>query len=487
MSLRLRKCANVIIYDKLFIGGEWVKPSSAELLDIRSPHDQSLVGRAVQATSADVDKAVAAARNAFDHGPWPLTTPQERQDLVARFNELHAARAAEAARLISAERGAPIWFTSYLQTALAGQTDAYLRAAAAFGWEEALDPSGVAKGLVRREPIGVVAAVIPWNAPHQSALTKLVPALLAGNTVVLKASPENSLSVFILAEIIAEAGFPEGVVSIMPADRETSEYLVAHPDVDKISFTGSTAAGRRIAAIAGEQLKRVSLELGGKSATIILEDADLSAVTDGIKFASFANNAENCQAHTRVLAPRSRYEEVVAALKVTVENLVVGDPADATTFVGPMVRADQQRRVQSYIELGIAEGARLVTGGADVPEGLEGGNYVKPTLFADVDNHMRIAQEEIFGPVLVVIPYEDEEDAIRIANDSPYGLGGGVWTADTDHGVDIARRIRTGFFMVNAAPVSFEGPFGGYKASGIGREFGSAGLSEYVEHKTINI
>ncbi|KIF73322.1 aldehyde dehydrogenase [Streptomyces sp. 150FB] len=477
----------MIVTDKLFIGGRWAEPSSPALLDIRSPHDRSLVGRAAQAAPADIDLAVAAAREAFDHGPWPLLSPAERQAVIARFDALHAARNDETAALISAENGAPRWFTHWAQTALSEQTGAYLRAAASFGWEEPADPSGASRTLVRREPIGVIAAVIPWNAPHQSALVKIIPALLAGNTVVLKASPENSLSVLLLGEIAAEAGIPEGVLSILPADRETSEYLVSHPGVDKIAFTGSTAAGRRIAAIAGEQLKRVSLELGGKSASIILQDADLTAVTEGLKFASFANNAENCQAHTRILAPRGRYEEVVEALKDLVESLVVGDPADPETFIGPMIRADQQQRVRSYIELGIKEGARLVTGGPEIPEGLEGGYYVRPTLFADVDNSMRIAQEEIFGPVLVVIPYDDEDDAVRIANDSPYGLGGGVWTADTEHGTEIARRVRTGYFMVNAAAPGFEGPFGGYKASGIGREFGSVGLAEYVEHKTINI
>lgn len=477
----------MIVTDRLFIGGRWAEPSSPALLDIRSPHDRSLIGRAAQAAPADVDLAVAAAREAFDHGPWPRLSPAERQDVIARFDTLHAARNDETAALISAENGAPRWFTGWTQAALREQTGAYLRAAASFGWEEPVDPSGASRSLVRREPIGVIAAVIPWNAPHQSALAKIVPALLAGNTVVLKASPENSLSVLLLGEIAAEAGIPEGVLSILPADRETSEYLVSHPGVDKIAFTGSTAAGRRVAAIAGEQLKRVSLELGGKSASIILQDADLAAVTEGLKFASFGNNAENCQAHTRILAPRGRYEEVVDALKNLVESLVVGDPADPETFIGPMVRADQQQRVRSYIELGIKEGARLVTGGPEVPEGLEGGYYVRPTLFADVDNGMRIAQEEIFGPVLVVIPYDDEDDAVRIANDSPYGLGGGVWTADTEHGTEIARRVRTGYFMVNAAAPGFEGPFGGYKASGIGREFGSVGLAEYVEHKTINI
>jgi acyl-CoA reductase-like NAD-dependent aldehyde dehydrogenase len=473
----------VIVYDKLLIGGRWVAPADPKLLEIRSPHDQSLVGRAAQASPVDVDQAVAAARFAFDEGPWPRKTPAERQAVVRRFNELHAARAEEIADLITSENGSARWFTGWTQTALAEQTGAFLRAAANFGWEEEVAPHT----LVRREPVGVVAAVIPWNAPHQSALVKMVPALLAGCTVILKASPETALDALLLGDLFAEAGVPEGVVSILRAGRETSEYLVAHPDVDKVAFTGSTSAGRKIAAIAGRQLKRVSLELGGKSAAIVLEDADLSAVVEGLRFLSFGNNSENCVAHTRILAPRSRYEEVVAALKTLVEGLKVGDPADLSTFIGPMVRADQAERVRSYIDLGISEGARLVTGGPGVPAGLEAGHYVRPTLFADVKNSMRIAQEEIFGPVLVVIAYDDEDDAVRIANDSPYGLGGGVWTADPEHGVAVGRRVRTGTFSVNGAPPSFDGPFGGYKASGIGREFGAVGLTQYVEHKTIAV
>jgi acyl-CoA reductase-like NAD-dependent aldehyde dehydrogenase len=315
----------------------------------------------------------------------------------------------------------------------------------------------------------------------------MIPALLAGCTVILKASPETSLDALLLGEIFAEAGFPEGVISIVPAGRETSEYLVSHPGVDKIAFTGSTVAGRRIASIAGEQLKRVSLELGGKSATIILDDADLESAVQGLKYMSFVNNGESCVAHTRVLVSKNRYEEAVALIKEMTESLVIGNPADPATFIGPMVRADQQKRVQSYIELGIQEGARLVTGGADVPAGLEGGYYVKPTVFVDVDNSMRIAQEEIFGPVLVVIPYEDEAEAVSIANDSPYGLGGGVWSGTREHGLEIARQIRSGYLVVNGAVASYEAPFGGYKASGIGREFGAAGLSAYLELKGINL
>jgi aldehyde dehydrogenase (NAD+) len=475
----------VITYDKLYIG-EWVAPATGDVLEVRSPHDRSLTGTAPHAAPADVDRAVAAARRAFAEGPWPRMSPQERYAMVGRFAELHTARAEEFAALVTSENGTPLWFTRWThQSGVPDQTDAYLRAAAALDWEERVGAVGEARTLLRREPVGVVAAVIPWNAPHQSALAKLVPALLAGCTVILKASAETALDALALAEVFDEAGFPEGVVSILPAGRETSEYLVSHPGVDKIAFTGSTAVGRRIASIAGEQLKRVSLELGGKSASIILEDADLTAAVEGLRTLSLGNNAESCVAHTRILAPRSRYEEVVGALKTMMEGLRVGDPADPETFIGPMVRADQQQRVRSYIELGIAEGARMVTGGPETPEGLEGGYYVRPTLFADVDSGMRIAREEIFGPVLVVIPFDDDDDAVRIANDSEYGLGGGVWTADGDRGMEVARRIRAGWLSVNGAPAAFDGAFGGYKSSGIGREFGATGLAQYIEYKTI--
>ncbi|MFF2374040.1 aldehyde dehydrogenase [Streptomyces xiamenensis] len=471
-------------YGKLFIGGHWVDPAGSDVIEVHSPHDRSAVGTVPHAAPQDVDRAVAAARAAFDDGPWPRTAPEERQRTVARFQELYAARAAEFAALITAENGSPITVTTGLNVrGLPEQTAAYLRAAAGLEWEEKL-PSGA---LLRREAVGVVAAIIPWNAPHQSALAKMVPALLAGCTVVLKASPETAIDALALAEVFAEAGFPEGVVSVLPAGRGTSEYLVAHPGVDKVAFTGSTAAGREIAATAGERLKRVSLELGGKSAAIVLDDADPTAVAHGLMYHSLGNNAENCQAHTRILAPRSRYEETVQAVRAMMESLVVGDPARPDTFIGPMVRAGQQHRVRSFIELGIAEGARLVTGGPEVPEGLEGGYYVTPTLFADVDNSMRIAREEIFGPVLVVIPFDDVEEAVRIANDSDYGLGGGVWSADHERAVGIARRIRTGTMLVNGAMPAFDGPFGGFKASGIGREFGAVGLDQYIEYKSIAV
>lgn len=478
----------MITYDKLFIGGTWTEPSDPEPLDILSPHDESLVGRAVQARPADVDRAVAVARAAFDEGTWPNTPPAGRIAVLRRLNALREARAEEIAAVITAENGSASWFTRAGQPGLSRQAAAYLKAAEELAWEEELtptDPAATVRSLIRREAVGVVAAVIPWNSPFSAALAKIVPALLAGNTVILKVSPENSLSMGLLAGLLSDCGLPEGTVSVLPADRETSEYLVSHRDVDKIAFTGSTRAGRRIASIAGEQLKRVSLELGGKSAAVLLPDADLERFKAGLRFSSLLNNGEACIAHTRVLAPRGRYEEVVTAVKEAVESLKVGDPRDPDTFIGPLISRDQQRRVRDYIELGIEERARLVTGGPEVPAGLEEGYYVTPTVFADVDNSMRIAQEEIFGPVLVVIPYEDEDDAVRIANDSEYGLSGGVWSADEGHALEIARRMRTGTVTINGASVGFDGPFGGFKASGLGREYGFAGLNTYIEYKTV--
>ncbi|MEU7019033.1 aldehyde dehydrogenase [Streptomyces sp. NPDC046203] len=480
----------MITYDRLFIGGSWVEPSDPEPLDIAAPHDRSVIGRAAQARPADIDRAVAAARASFEAGEWRLTPPAERIAVLRRFNALREKNAERIADLISRENGSAAWFTRAGQAGLTRQAHAYLTAAETFAWEETPTPSDPAtpvRSIVRREPVGVVAAVIPWNSPFSSATSKILPALLAGNSVILKVSPENSLSMGLLADLLEETGLPEGVISVLPADRETSEHLVSHREIDKIAFTGSTRAGRRIAAIAGEQLKRVSLELGGKSAALLLPDADIGKAVTGLKFGSLLNNGESCIAQTRILAPRARYEEVVAALKELVESLKVGDPADPDTFIGPMIRPDQQQRVRDYIRLGIEEGARLVTGGPDIPEGLENGNYVTPTVFADVDNSMRIAREEIFGPVLVVIPYDDEDDAVRIADDSEYGLSGGVWSADREHALAVARRLRTGTVTVNGASVAFDGPFGGFKASGIGREYGAVGLGTYTEYKTITV
>ncbi|GAD83954.1 aldehyde dehydrogenase [Nocardia asteroides NBRC 15531] len=480
----------MIVYDRLYVGGTWTEPSEPALLEILSPHDRSVIGRAAQAQPADVDRAVAAAAAAFDSRVWRDTPPARRIATLRRFDELRAAQADRIAALITAENGSAAWFTTASQAGLTRQARAYFTAAEDFPWERTLipsDPADPVRTVVRREPVGVVAAVIPWNSPFAAATAKILPALLTGNSVVLKASPENSLSMGLLADLLDQVGLPAGVLSVLPADRDTSEHLISHPRVDKIAFTGSTGAGRRIAAIAGAQLKRVSLELGGKSAAVILPDADLAAVTAGLKFGSLLNNGESCIAQTRILAPRGRYAEVVAALAALVESLPVGDPSDPSTFIGPMVRGDQQQRVRDYIEAGIAEGARLVCGGPQLPPGLGDGFYVTPTVFADVTPAMRIAREEIFGPVLVVIPYDDIDDAVRIADDSDYGLSGGVWSADEDAALAVARRIRTGTVTVNGAPVGFDGPFGGFKASGIGREFGAVGLGQYTEYQTITV
>jgi betaine-aldehyde dehydrogenase len=340
---------------------------------------------------------------------------------------------------------------------------------------------------VRSEGVGVVGAIVPWNVPQFVTMSKLAPALLSGSTIVIKPSPETPLDAILMAELLEEAGIPKGVVSVIPAGREVGEHLVRHPGVDKIAFTGSTAAGRTIASICGEQLKRVSLELGGKSAAIVLDDADLAHTMEGLKFASLMNNGQACVAQTRILASRTRYDEVVEALADTVRGMKVGDPDDPTTEIGPLVAERQQERVDKYIALGQEEGARVVVGGNGRPDGIDKGWYVQPTVFADVDNKMRIAQEEIFGPVLAVIPYDDVDDAVRIANDSEFGLAGSVWTADTEQGMDVARRVRTGTYGVNQYTMDFVAPFGGFKASGIGREFGREGLEHYLELKSIAV
>jgi betaine-aldehyde dehydrogenase len=316
-------------------------------------------------------------------------------------------------------------------------------------------------------------------------MSKLAPALLTGCTVVVKPADETPLDSMIFAEVLEQAGLPEGVVSILPAGREVGEHLVRHPGVDKVAFTGSTAAGRKIAAICGEQLKRVSLELGGKSAAIVLDDADIATVVPGIKFYGLMNSGQACIAQTRILAGRDRYDEVVDALGEMFGNLVVGDPHDFATEVGPMMAQRQMERVEKYIALGQEEGARVVVGGNGRPDGLDTGWYVRPTLFADVTNDMRVAQEEIFGPVLVVIPYDDVDDAVRIANDSEYGLAGSVWTTDPEAGLDVARRVRTGTLGINGYAMDFMAPFGGYRNSGMGREFGPEGMDQYVEMKSI--
>jgi betaine-aldehyde dehydrogenase len=476
----------VQVHDKLFIGGEWVAPEGADTIEVISPHSEEVVGRVPDGTTADIDKAVAAARRAFDEGGWPRLSPEERIAAVQRFSDVYAARMGDMSAVITEEMGSPITFSSLAQAPAPWMMlNTFIQVASAYPWEE--ERTGVLGSpvIVRSEAVGVVGAIVPWNVPQFVTMSKLAPALLSGCTIVIKPSPETPLDAYLMAELLEEAGIPKGVVSVVPAGREVGEHLVRHPGVDKIAFTGSTAAGRTIASICGEQLKRVSLELGGKSAAIILDDADLAATMEGLKFASLMNNGQACVAQTRILASRSRYGDVVDALAQTVGSMKVGDPTDPATEIGPLVAERQQERVEKYIALGQEEGARVVLGGNGRPAGHDRGWYVQPTVFADVDNSMRIAQEEIFGPVLAVIPYDDVDDAVRIANDSDYGLAGSVWTADADLGLDIARRVRTGTYGVNQYTMDFVAPFGGFKGSGVGREFGKEGLEHYIELKSI--
>jgi len=340
---------------------------------------------------------------------------------------------------------------------------------------------------VTKEPVGVVGAIAPWNVPLFIAAAKLAPSLVAGCTVVYKPAPETPFDAFRLAEIFTEAGLPKGVLSVIPAGREVSEHLVKHPGVDKISFTGSGVGGKRIGGLCGERLKRCTLELGGKSAAIILDDADLSTAIPTLLPNAIMNNGQACISQTRILAPRARYDEVVDALVASVAGLPVGDPLDPETAVGPVVAERQRARIEGYFDSGREEGATVALGGGR-PAGLDKGWFVEPTVFSNVDNKMKIAQEEIFGPVLVVIPYDGDEQAVEIANDSNYGLSGSVWTADNDRGLGIARQVRTGTYMLNGGtPIDFATPFGGYKESGVGREFGPEGLESFLEKKSISL
>jgi betaine-aldehyde dehydrogenase len=477
-------------YDRLFIGGDWVAPEGTDTIGIISPVSEEVIARVPDGTEADVDKAVAAARIAFDRGPWPRMAPAERGEILRQAAAQITAEMGDMAEIITREMGAPITFSNLGQVFAPTMIfNYYADLAGTFAFDEVRDGLLNPKVLVTKEPVGVVGAIAPWNVPLFIAAAKLAPSLAAGCTVVYKPAPETPLDAFRLAEIFEACGLPKGVLSVIPAGREVSEHLVTHPGVDKISFTGSGVGGKRIGGLCGERLKRCTLELGGKSAAIILDDADLATTIPTLLPNAIMNNGQACIAQTRILAPRARYAEVVDAVVSGVSAMKVGDPMDPATEVGPVVAERQRTRIEGYLDSGREEGATVAIGGGR-PNGSDfaKGWYVEPTVFSDVDNKMKIAQEEIFGPVLVVIPYDGDDNAVEIANDSNYGLCGSVWTNDNDRGLGVARQVRTGTYMLNTfAPIDFATPFGGFKESGVGREFGPEGLGSFLEMKSIGL
>lgn len=470
--------------DKLYIGGEWRRPASARTLTVLSPATEELLGVVPEGSAADMDAAVRAARQAFVESGWATADGDVRAAAMERLAAALERRGEITSRLVTAEMGMTASISPILNVTMPATLLRYYAGLARDVPAEQERRSPTGRALVRREPAGVAALIVPWNSPQSTLACKLAPALATGCTVVVKPSPQTPLDAYLLAEAAAEAGIPDGVINIVAAGREAGESLVRHPGVDKVSFTGSTAAGRRIAGICGEQLKLVTLELGGKSAAVILEDADLDVFLTGLPRVSLMISGQVCTANTRILAPRSRYDEIVDGITELVRRLPVGDPADPGTFFGPLVSAEQRDRVEGYIRVGAEEGARITTGGRR-PPGFDKGWYVEPVVFADVRNDMRVAQEEIFGPVLSVIPYRDEAEALSIANDSAYGLGGSIWTADESRGVEFARRVESGTVGINGYSVDIRAPFGGVKASGFGREYGPEGLEPYLRYKSV--
>src|SRR5262245_41533506 len=473
----------MLVKDKLFIGGRWVAPHGRETIDVHNAGNGEVMGRVPAGDAQDAEAAVRAARAAFES--WSSTPAASRAEFLEKISAGLKARADEIARTIAQEVGMPLKMSSRIQAGLPIANFAnYAKIAREYAFEEK-----VGNSVVVREPAGVALAITPWNYPLHQITLKVAPALAAGCTVVLKPSEVAPFNAFILAEVIEASGLPKGVFNLVTGyGPAVGEALVKHPEVDVVSFTGSTRAGKRISEIASQTVKRVALELGGKSASVILDDADLAAAVKSTVNGCYLNSGQTCTALTRMLVPSSLYEQAKTFAPDAAKGFTVGDPLADTTKLGPLSSQAQLERVRTFIAKGISEGAELVAGGAEPPEGVPaGGYYVRPTVFGKVKNSMTIAQEEIFGPVLAIIPYKDEEDAVRIANDSPYGLAGAVWSRDDAHAQRIARRIRAGQIDVNGGAFNMNAPFGGFKQSGHGREAGIYGLEEFLEYKSLQL
>jgi len=474
--------AEVQARERIFIGGEWVEPQAGETLEVINSSTEEPMGTIPACTPADADRAVLAARDAFES--WSRSSREERARYLSAIATGLGERAQEIAATITQELGMPLKLSQMIQVGLpTGQFAAMPGLMEEIAWEEEIGNS-----RVLREPVGVVGAITPWNYPLNQIAAKVAPALAAGCTVVLKPSEVVPLNAFVLAEVIEAAGLPAGVFNMVTGTGPVvGEAIAAHPEVDMVTFTGSTRAGRRVSELASATVKPISMELGGKSPNVILEDADLSqAVPDGVG-KCFLNSGQTCSALTRMVVPREKLSEAEEIAAKAAETFTPGDPFDESTRLGPLVSDAQRERVRAYIEKGEAEGAKLLTGGAAAPEGLERGYFVRPTVFSEVTTEMTIAQEEIFGPVLSIQPYEDVDDAIRIANDTEYGLAGGVWSADQDRAVDVARRIRTGQIEINGGAFNPIAPFGGYKQSGHGRENGRYAIEELLQVKSLQL
>ncbi len=470
----------MVIRDKLYIDGRWVPPSTTATVEVQSASSEEVLGRIPAAGPKDAAAAVAAARQAF--GTWSATPVTERAAFLKKIQEGLKARSEEIARCITGEVGMPLKLSTAIQAGSPIATfGMYARLLPEFAFEER-----VANSLVLREPIGVVAAITPWNYPLHQIAAKVAPALAAGCTVVLKPSEVAPLNAFILAEVIDAAGLPPGVFNLVTGLGATvGEALVTDPEVDMVSFTGSTRAGKRVGELAAHGVKRVALELGGKSAAVLLDDADFAAAVRGTVNACFLNSGQTCTATTRMLVPQARYEEAAKLAVDAAAKFTLGDPYAETSKLGPLISATQRDRVRDYIRKGVAEGAELLCGGPEAPPALSKGYYVLPTIFGRVQPGSTIEQEEIFGPVLAIISYRDEGEAARFANDTPYGLAGAVWAGSDERALAFARRLRTGQVDINGGGFNPLAPFGGYKQSGNGRELGKYGLEEFLEYKAV--